>query len=78
MVNTEVIILWRKKCSIQPVHHIYIFKGHIVLAPKGKVKWFRKRVKMPLQFLKDKSSKLFYYQILELVSKLGNNSEYLR
>lgn len=61
MVNIEVIILWRKKCSIQPVHQIYISKGHIVLAPKGKVKWFWKSVKMPLQFSEDKSSKWFYY-----------------
>lgn len=63
MVNIEVIISWRKKCSIQPVHQIYISKGHIVLAPKGKVKWFSKRVKMPLQFPEDKSSKLFYYPL---------------
>lgn len=61
MVNIEVIILRRKKCSIQLVHQIYISKGHIVLAPKGKVKWFWKSVKMPLLFLKDKSSKWFYY-----------------
>lgn len=50
MVNGEVIILWRKKCLLQPVHHIYISKGHTVLAPKGEVKWSRKGRKMPLQF----------------------------
>lgn len=60
MVNIEVIILWRKKRSLRPVHHVYISEGHTVLAPKGEVKWSREGGKMPLQFERDKSSKLFY------------------
>lgn len=60
MVNIEVIILQRKKCSLQPVHHIYISKGHVVLAPKSEVKWSQEGGEMPLQFERDKSSKLFY------------------